>query len=53
MFYLNDMITVSQNDTIEGTISVAPNGKNPRDLDIVIDYKANGDNQGERREYRM
>ncbi|GAA5943583.1 protein-arginine omega-N methyltransferase HMT1 [Sporobolomyces koalae] len=53
VFYLNEMITVNANDNIEGTISVAPNGKNPRDLDIVIDYKADGDNQGERREYRM
>lgn len=48
------MITLNANDNIEGTISVAPNGKNPRDLDIVIDYKADGENNhGERREYRM
>jgi len=54
VFYLNDMITLNQNDNIEGTISVAPNGKNPRDLDIVIDYKADGENNhDERREYRM
>lgn len=48
------MATVKANDTIEGKISVAPNGKNPRDLDIVLDYKVDGAHPAaERREYRM
>ncbi|ORY88172.1 S-adenosyl-L-methionine-dependent methyltransferase [Leucosporidium creatinivorum] len=54
VLYLGDMATVKANDTIEGKISVAPNGKNPRDLDIVLDYKVDGAHPAaERREYRM
>lgn len=48
------MITVKANDSVSGTISIAPNAKNPRDLDIVVDYKVDGEHPtGERREYRM
>lgn len=54
MLYLGDMVTVKADDTLSGSISVAPNAKNPRDLDIVLDYKVNGSHGGgERREYRM
>lgn len=54
------MVTVKANDSVSGTISIAPNAKNPRDLDIVVDYKVDGQvagvdggRSGERREYRM
>lgn len=54
VLYLGDMITVKANDSVSGTISIAPNAKNPRDLDIVVDYKVDGEHPtGERREYRM
>jgi len=48
------MITLQQGESIEGTMSVAPNARNPRDLDIVVDYKTEGEHPtSERREYRM
>ncbi|KAI8443794.1 protein arginine N-methyltransferase [Phakopsora pachyrhizi] len=39
VFYLKDMITVDKGDQVEGSISVKPNAKNHRDLDIDISYK--------------
>lgn len=54
VFYLGDMVTLQQGESIEGTMSVAPNARNPRDLDIVVDYKSDGaTSTAERREYRM
>ncbi|BGO96371.1 Protein arginine N-methyltransferase 1 [Rhodotorula toruloides] len=54
VFYLTDMVTLQTNDSIEGVITVSPNARNPRDLDIVIDYKVDGQHpHQERREYRM
>ncbi|GAA94110.1 uncharacterized protein L969DRAFT_16328 [Mixia osmundae IAM 14324] len=55
VFYLGDAVTVDEDDVIKGSIDVKPNARNPRDLDIVIDYKAHGTwgGKGERREYRM
>ncbi|KAJ8294801.1 Protein arginine N-methyltransferase 1 [Rhodotorula toruloides] len=54
VFYLTDMVTLQTNDSIEGIITVSPNARNPRDLDIVIDYKVDGQHpHQERREYRM
>merc|ERR1711939_397880 len=56
VFYLGDAIAMDEDDTIEGTISVAPNKRNNRDLDIVIDYAASGEaaqGAAEKREYRM
>jgi protein arginine N-methyltransferase 1 len=48
------MVTLQQGESIEGQITVAPNQRNPRDLDIVIDYEAKGQHAvKERREYRM
>ena len=44
----------AEGDQISGEITVAPNARNPRDLDIVIDYKVEGSHPtAERREYRM
>jgi len=42
VFYLQDVFTVKQNETIKGNIACKPNAKNPRDLDIVVDYEFNG-----------
>jgi len=41
VFYLEDLLSVSQGDVISGFVSCRPNGKNPRDLDIEIhtDYE--------------
>lgn len=56
VFYLGDAVAVDEGDEITGVISVAPNARNPRDLDIVIDLKAQGEaaqGYAEKREYRM
>jgi len=56
VFYLTDVVAVDAGDAIRGDISVAPNAKNNRDLDIVISYEVVGqasDNKKERIEYRM
>ena len=42
VFYLEDDITICQGEAISGTLQVTPNAKNPRDLDIAIDYAFNG-----------
>ena len=42
VFYLPDMLTVSAGDSITGTLKCAPNAKNNRDLDIVMDYELDG-----------
>ena len=52
----NHLIKQQNGDAIIGEISVAPNAKNNRDLDIVIEYSVTGsasDNKKERIEYRM
>lgn len=42
MFYLEDTLVVHQGDCIQGTLSCAPNPKNPRDLDIEVQYSMEG-----------
>ena len=42
VFYLEDDLTASVGDTMTGNISCKRNAKNPRDLDIVIDYTFDG-----------
>ncbi|PWN51502.1 S-adenosyl-L-methionine-dependent methyltransferase [Violaceomyces palustris] len=42
VFYTKEMLTVSSGDVITGKLSCAPNTKNNRDLDIVIDYEVKG-----------
>ncbi|KAI8973266.1 S-adenosyl-L-methionine-dependent methyltransferase [Mycotypha africana] len=44
VFYTTDALILKQGDTIEGQLSCAPNKSNPRDLDIVIDYKSTTEN---------
>ncbi|OJT06320.1 Protein arginine N-methyltransferase 1 [Trametes pubescens] len=43
VFYTPDTITVSEGQKITGRLSCAPNGRNPRDLDIAITYEAEGE----------
>jgi len=42
VFYLNDILSIKKGEEIRGEFSCKPNQKNPRDLDIVIEYKFNG-----------
>eukprot|EP00741_Cyanophora_paradoxa_P000462 tig00000405_g450.t1 len=44
VFYMDDVLIVNQGEVITGNINVAPNAKNPRDLDISIRYKFDGKN---------
>jgi len=44
VFYLDDVLSIRQNETIFGQLSCRPNAKNPRDLDIGLDYEFNGGN---------
>ena len=54
VFYTKDMLTVSQGDAITGRLSCAPNERNNRDLDIVIDYAVQGEAATSgRMEYKM
>ncbi|KAL2885336.1 Protein arginine N-methyltransferase 1 [Ceratocystis lukuohia] len=39
VFYLTDVLTVQQGEEVEGVISVKPNERKHRDLDIKIEYK--------------
>jgi len=42
VFYTNEVLTVSSGDEITGELKVAPNARNPRDLDIDIEYQVKG-----------
>jgi protein arginine N-methyltransferase 1 len=44
VFYLEDVLSIRQNEVITGNLTCKPNQKNPRDLDITIDYEFNGSN---------
>jgi protein arginine N-methyltransferase 1 len=44
VFYFRDVLSIRQNETIQGTLACKPNAKNPRDLDITIDYEFSGTN---------
>lgn len=39
VFYLKDVLTVEEGETISGTLENKPSEKNHRDLDITISYK--------------
>ncbi|CCA78036.1 probable HMT1-hnRNP arginine N-methyltransferase [Serendipita indica DSM 11827] len=61
VFYTIDPISVVKGDLVEGVLSCAPNERNNRDLDIVIEYELNGEATGgthgreakDRIEYKM
>ncbi|KAH0650330.1 hypothetical protein KY284_030242 [Solanum tuberosum] len=42
VLYLEDVLTVCQGDAVVGSMTVASNKKNPRDLDIMLKYSVNG-----------
>ncbi|XP_060209897.1 protein arginine N-methyltransferase 1.1-like isoform X2 [Lycium barbarum] len=42
VLYLEDVISVCQGEAVEGSMTVAPNKKNPRDVDIMLKYSVNG-----------
>ncbi|KAG2450091.1 hypothetical protein HYH02_000195 [Chlamydomonas schloesseri] len=43
VFYLEDTLMASKDETITGTLECKPNAKNPRDLDISITYDFDGE----------
>ncbi|KAL8456494.1 hypothetical protein ACS0TY_033799 [Phlomoides rotata] len=42
VLYLEDVLSICQGETLAGTLSVTPNKKNPRDVDITLKYSLNG-----------
>ncbi|CAN4094471.1 unnamed protein product [Withania somnifera] len=42
VLYLEDVITLCQGEAVLGSMTVAPNKKNPRDVDIMLKYSVNG-----------
>ncbi|KAL6655709.1 hypothetical protein ACP70R_006535 [Stipagrostis hirtigluma subsp. patula] len=42
VLYLEDAITICQGETLMGTMTVTPNKKNPRDIDIKLKYSLDG-----------
>ena len=46
VFYTPDHLTIKSGETIEGKLSCTPNKRNPRDLDIRIDYEFEGQHGG-------
>lgn len=42
VFYVNDTMAMAQDEKISGTISVAPNKSNKRDLDVSISFNLDG-----------
>jgi len=45
VFYLDEVISIRQNEEITGVLSCKPHNKNHRDLDIEVSYSFNGKNQ--------
>ncbi|KAK1397091.1 putative protein arginine N-methyltransferase 1 [Heracleum sosnowskyi] len=42
VLYLEDVVTICQGETITGSMTVAQNKKNPRDIDITVKYALSG-----------
>ncbi|PIN22207.1 Protein arginine N-methyltransferase PRMT1 [Handroanthus impetiginosus] len=42
VLYLEDVLTICEGEAVMGTMTVAPNKKNPRDVDITLKYSLNG-----------
>lgn len=42
VFYLQDVITIKTGEVITGHFTCKPNEKNPRDLDLIVEYEFNG-----------
>ena len=46
VFYLDRALVLEEGEAIEGLLACRPNKKNPRDLDIAIEYSFRGRNEG-------
>jgi len=44
VFYLTDVLSIRQGEVINGVLTCKPNTKNPRDLDITLEYDFQGAN---------
>lgn len=42
VLYLEDVVTICEGETLSGSMTVANNKKNPRDIDITLKYAING-----------
>ncbi|XP_042512676.1 probable protein arginine N-methyltransferase 1 [Macadamia integrifolia] len=42
VLYLEDVLTVCEGEAVVGSMTVIPNKKNPRDVDITLKYSLNG-----------
>uniref|UniRef100_A0A2P2L8V0 Protein arginine N-methyltransferase domain-containing protein n=1 Tax=Rhizophora mucronata TaxID=61149 RepID=A0A2P2L8V0_RHIMU len=42
VLYLEDVLTICEGEAVTGSMTVAPNKKNPRDIDIMVKYSLNG-----------
>ncbi|KAL3825242.1 hypothetical protein ACJIZ3_021271 [Penstemon smallii] len=42
VLYLEDVLSICQGEAVHGTMTVTPNKKNPRDVDITLKYSING-----------
>lgn len=42
VLYLEDVLTICEGEALTGSMTVAPNKKNPRDVDIMVKYSLNG-----------
>ncbi|XP_010548677.1 PREDICTED: protein arginine N-methyltransferase 1.1-like [Tarenaya hassleriana] len=42
VLYLEDVLTICEGETINGSMTVTPNKKNPRDVDIKLNYSLDG-----------
>lgn len=42
VMYLEDVITMCEGESLLGSMTVAPNAKNPRDVDIILSYSFSG-----------
>jgi protein arginine N-methyltransferase 1 len=43
VFYLNDVLSIKKGEEIRGEFTLKYSAKNPRDLDLTIEYKFNGE----------
>jgi len=54
VFYTRETVTISEGEIITGRLTCAPNARNNRDLDIVIEYEVEGAQYAsDRIEYKM
>ena len=52
VFYMDQVLDLKKGDLIEGTIDSRPNGRNPRDLDIKLEWAVKTAGNDESRELK-